>query len=1103
MQLNEEQRIAVEYLAGPLLVLAGPGTGKTQLLSAKVAYILEHTDANPENILCLTFTEAGAENMRDRLQTMMGKAAADVNIHTYHAFGRNLLERYQNYAENLDRELDSPVDATMQYRIITEIQKNLPAGDILKKSNPKDIIETIGNAKSERLTGVDLRKIAGQNITDSAAISQEISPILLSAARGAKFGPAMENTYGPISDILAGFVTKKEICPGIERIGNILARELKQAIDEASADEKHSVKPLTGWKNSFFEKTGQGDFRLKDHIANKKLLSLAGIMEKYNEKLNEHGWFDFNDMIEETIHFLKTDDGFRLSLSELFQYILLDEFQDTNASQFELIKLLTDYERPNIMAVGDDDQAIYEFQGANASNLMEFKEHYDAEVITLVKNYRSSGEILGLSRHIADQVTDSFVKSYDNVDKTLSAMRNFADGTNLEISRHEFPCLEAEFYWTAKQIRDLIDSGADPTEIAILAPKHKNLVALLPFLKHFDIPVSYEKRENLLEDERLRELIQLAKFILRLSAGEQPSEMLPEILSYDFWGLDALEVMQMFPERYQKAPTFEILKNSAEKYPKIAEVSEFFAKLAGKALTAPLEIWLSYLIGEIELDGYISPYLKYYQEHLSKSELVEFYEGLATFRQNTMSHMHNLHAEANNTPKLADFVAMINDYEASGTEIMRVSNFRGADRAVQVMTAHKSKGLEFQYVFLISLDDHSWGKSKGNNNKLSLPKNLAKIRHTGITDDEKLRLLFVAMTRAKAVLTMTNSNANDDGKALARLAYMSESSREAESPISPFLPEEAQGIQLHQDELSDAEKIQTLALSWLAKYQQMTPEIEQLEKTRLENYRLSATDLTNFIDLIYAGPQTLYERLILHIPNPPATAEQLYGTLVHSVFEEVTRQKISNEAALEKFRLDLAKTGIEEDEKAELRDFGEHNLGIALKKFGDIMRRDNARAEVNLSPEKLNFEGVPLVGKIDHIEIDDEAKTIEVYDFKTGKYHPEKWQSHPTLYKMRLQLGFYKLLLNLSPTYRNYKVTTGHILFVTPDDDEEVHDKVYQYDENDDLELKNLVRAVYQEINSRNFIRDEAIFRPADKGNSMKQIREFVAMLIEKLENTD
>ena len=126
MPLNQQQKEAVEYLEGPLLVLAGPGTGKTQLLSAKVAYILEHTDANPENILCLTFTDAGAENMRDRLQTMIGKAALDVNIYTYHAFGANLLERYKNYAETLDRKLDAPIDQTAQYKSLPTFRNRSP-----------------------------------------------------------------------------------------------------------------------------------------------------------------------------------------------------------------------------------------------------------------------------------------------------------------------------------------------------------------------------------------------------------------------------------------------------------------------------------------------------------------------------------------------------------------------------------------------------------------------------------------------------------------------------------------------------------------------------------------------------------------------------------------------------------------------------------------------------------------------------------------------------------------------------------------------------------------------------------------------------------------
>ncbi len=122
-------------------------------------------------------------------------------------------------------------------------------------------------------------------------------------------------------------------------------------------------------------------------------------MEQYENKLRTEGLFDFADMIEEAIHVLREDEGFRLTMSQVFQYILLDEFQDTNPSQFEIIKLLTDYEKPVVMAVGDDDQAIFEFQGANASNLLDFQENYHAKVITLLDNYRSTGDILAF--HIA------------------------------------------------------------------------------------------------------------------------------------------------------------------------------------------------------------------------------------------------------------------------------------------------------------------------------------------------------------------------------------------------------------------------------------------------------------------------------------------------------------------------------------------------------------------------------------------------------------------------------------------------------------------------------------------------------------------------------
>ena len=179
MGLNAAQKKAVEYLEGPLLVLAGPGTGKTQLLSEKVAYILKNTDTNPENILCLTFTDSGAKNMRERLKTIISKDGLKVNIGTYHAFGQDILAQYKNYSETYDRKLDAAIDEVIQYKIIKTLQDKLPGNDILRGDKVKDIISVISEAKSANLNAKDLAKIANQNIEDSIVLSSTISPFLL------------------------------------------------------------------------------------------------------------------------------------------------------------------------------------------------------------------------------------------------------------------------------------------------------------------------------------------------------------------------------------------------------------------------------------------------------------------------------------------------------------------------------------------------------------------------------------------------------------------------------------------------------------------------------------------------------------------------------------------------------------------------------------------------------------------------------------------------------------------------------------------------------------------------------------------------------------
>ena len=229
------------------------------------------------------------------------------------------------------------------------------------------------------------------------------------------------------------------------------------------------------------------------------------------------------------------------------------------------------------------------------------------------------------------------------------------------------------------------------------------------------------------------------------------------------------------------------------------------------------------------------------------------------------------------------------------------------------------------------------------------------------------------------------------------------------------------------------------------------------------------------------------------------TEAMVYGNLVHKVFENVTKNKLSNEQALQYFVDELEKADLTTEVLQKMREKGVSDISIVLNTFGNILR--NGKAEINFAPEKLSIKGVPVTGKIDHLTIDDEEKTIEIYDFKTSGYHKEKWQSHTTLYKYMLQLMFYKLLLNNSSLYKNYKVKRAHILFVTPDKDGEVYDKVYEFSEDDEKKLIKLMQSIYQSVTTLSFIDDNQIFISADKTKNIKDIKRFVDLLLEKYEN--
>ena len=641
----------------------------------------------------------------------------------------------------------------------------------------------------------------------------------------------------------------------------------------------------------------------------------------------------------------------------------------------------------------------------------------------------------------------------------------------------------------ARKIRELIKSGVRQSDIAVISYKTKYFMPLLPYLKaRPEIKIAYEKRDNLFEDEAIHQVLTLARFVCEMKNEQKNGVSILEILAYPFFGLPILEVMKITDSaRQNHRSIFESLADSEN--PKIRAVAEFLAGLVSRAFVDPLEIMIDYIIGATELNGYLSPLLQYYSE---KDEYSAFslYENLASLRGKLHKHF------GDKSLKLDDLINMVDDYEMAEMTLDKTSPYRDAEDAVQILSAHKAKGLEFEYVFIISADHMAWGKGKGNNNLLALPKNLAHIRHTGTTDGERLRILYVSLTRAKSTLYITNSLRDFNGKSPDRLEYLDEYS-DGERVVSPLIPDGI--VDCHYEESASVSSAITEVNRlkyWMAPYVKLSPDMKALYHERVKNWRMSASSLTSFIDIVYAGPMEFFKRQILKAPSEPETESLAFGDLIHKTFEVVTNRNVSDEKAMDFFLSELEKKELTPEVIQGIKDKGLAALKISLEKFGDILRC--GKAEVNLSPEKLSIDGVPVTGKIDHMIIDDEAKTIEIYDFKTGGYHKEKWHSHATLYKYMLQLGFYKLLLNTSLTYSKYKIERAHILFVTPDKDDEVYDKIYEFNEDDERALIELMRSVYSEVISLDFIDDPEIFVQPNENLGIKDIKEFITLLLAK-----
>ena len=1096
-KLNANQRQAVDYIHGSLLVIAGPGTGKTELLSMRTAQILRQTDTLPDSILCLTFTESGAANMRQRLRQIIGEDAYKIAIHTFHSFGTEIINQHRQY---FFRGADSqPADELTQHQIVTGILEGLDWRNPLSVKNngefvyTSELIRVISEFKQSGLTPAELRAITADNqrvIADIASDIQQVFAAKISKKTIELFAPLAENIAKRIGE--GNSVTTANLPSSITPYAQVLALSIAHTAQEAI--DANSTKPLTAWKNKWCEKNAAGEFVLKDFTASEKLSAAIDIYEAYGNVLAERSLFDYDDMILSVIQACESHPELRANLQEQYQFIMVDEFQDTNLAQLRLLFNLTgDEDNPNIMAVGDDDQAIFSFQGADVGNIQRFRQHYhDPKIIVLTDNYRSAADILTAARGVITQGTDRLENTIDGLSKQLTA---HASGSGARVEIQEFTSVSEERAGVARQIAGLIKRGENPAHIAVIARHHKELIELLPYLYRQNLTVNYERHDDILEQDIIQTLDKLARVIMAIHQNnlDVANSLLPEVIAHPAFGFSALDIWRLSLHAYKNRQLWleSMLANST-----FQPFGEWLLERAKDVPNLPLEEQLDKLLG-LEIDAGITPIDSVQRTspenpqtpgakrgvdrdssgtHSSKeflqsageepllglrtatiarassdarrekrspskgsslNSLATHYFSPEALAQNPDAYLTTLESlrtlrqklrdrATDATPTLADFLEFIDLHRSTKTRLTHIRPQASAlGGAINLMTAHKSKGLEFPHVFVIGAIDSAWGeKVRSRSRLIRYPANL-QLQPAGTSYNERLRLFFVAMTRAKTTLTMTYSQTNDAG---------------SDTMIASFLTDHTPTIIPAAD--TPAAQIIVAQTDWSTRLSApITAELKDVLAPTLETYKLSITHLNNFLDVSRGGPQNFLLNNLLRFPSAKSPAAS-YGTAIHSVLQQLhnllrTDHRLPpTERTLHYFRTSLEAQHLPPDDFELYLDKGT----AALTAFLDAKSsefHDTELAELDFAHQGVVVGGARLTGKLDVADIDKNNKTIFVTDYKTGKpSHSWKGASDYEkikLHKYRQQLMFYQLLITSSRDYGNFTFTGARLQFVEPD----------------------------------------------------------------------
>ena len=790
-------------------------------------------------------------------------------------------------------------------------------------------------------------------------------------------GRISKSTFEKLADAAESLATINEPQPiaALPRLSDVIRSSLKSALDEASNHPKITP-PLTKWKGQWLTQDAKKQIILKATAQQKRLRALVQVYDLYIKIMQKAELFDFDDMIAQVVRAIETKPELRYELQEKYQYIMVDEFQDTNLAQMRILRSLTDHEanegNPNIMVVGDDDQAIYSFQGADVSNIIQFRKLYpSAKLISLTENYRSAATILTAARDVITQGEERLERHIKELNKTLTP--NVSPKSSLA-ALVELPTQAAERSWIVKSVQEQIRKGESPSNIAILARRHVDLEQLLPYFAKINIPISYEKRDNVLENEVVQQLELLASVVIAISEQrlDESNHLISQTFSHSAWSIPPETLWEISLKAYRdKILWIEAMQS----HPKTAKIAGWLIACAGAVAHTPLERMLDILIGESTIErvkGSEVDYKSPLKNHFFNDEPDQYFSHLANL--NAIRNKLREHSLDNDQPRLVNFINFIQQCRDSHTSITSLRQIGDEANSVRLMSAHASKGLEFNTVYLINAIDSNWGsKAGGGGMKISYPENL-RLRQNNSSLEERLRLFFVGMTRAKHQLFISHSHDSGDGKELLLTSFLVENSELTR--ISPKI-----------DNLDIAEE--TIQNEWYAPIINLPNKTmrQQLSST-LDRYKLSATHINNFIDITKGGPQQFLLNNLLHFPsarNPHAS----YGNAIHIALQQAHdymrahNQPQAEEDILRSFEQTLRQEHLSSEEYEHFSSKGVEALRSFLKeKYSSF--NVNQQAEINFAHQQSRLRSAHLTGKIDVADIDIESKTISVTDYKTG-----------------------------------------------------------------------------------------------------------------------